>query len=79
MNQTEPKNVPPTDDPKWVRMPTAGEKLEGLSRHSLYRAIQAGRIRFRSVKLRPDAKRGIPYVAHSDILRLIDGSAEAAV
>jgi hypothetical protein len=60
-------------------MPSPGDKLEGLSRHSIYRAVQSGLVRSRSVRLRPDAKRGIPYVSLSDIRNLIENAASAAM
>jgi hypothetical protein len=66
------------DDPLWTRMPTPGEKLECLSRHSIYRLVESGAVRFRSVKLRPDAKRGVPFVSRADILKLIDNSPSAS-
>jgi hypothetical protein len=66
------------DDPQWTRMPIPGEKLEGLGRHSIYRGVESGAIRSRSVKLRADAKRGIPYVSRADILKLIDNSPSAS-
>ena len=65
-------------DPLWERMPLPGHKLEGLSRHSLYRAIHAGSVRWRRVKLRPNAKRSISYVSRFDILQLIENAEDGS-
>lgn len=65
------------DDPLWERMPGPGKKLDGFSRDSLYRGVERGLIRFRSVKLRPDAKRGVPFISRADIRKLIENSPSA--
>ncbi len=61
-------------DPGWTRMPSPGAKFSGLSRQSLYRACEAGSVRFRSVKIRPDSKRGVPYFSAADVKALIEGA-----
>jgi len=71
--------TPLQSDPLWERMPAPGKKLEGLSRHSINRAVQSGLVRFRSVRLRPDAKRGIPYVSRADLLALIANASPPAL
>lgn len=47
---------------EWVRLPKAGQKLEGFGRSSIYELITRGLIRTRVLKSHKHAQRGIRLV-----------------
>lgn len=63
--------LPNSTDPRWRRMPSTGAKVAQFSRSSIIRAVDAGLVRTRLVRL-PGSRRGMRFISESDLSSLIE-------
>ena len=72
--QTSGPHTVVVESSEWSRLPKAGQRLEGLSRATLYQMIAAGTVRTRCLKAHKHSIRGIRLVSISSIREIIAGA-----